>query len=272
MRVIAVANQKGGVAKTTTCINLGASLAYHARRVLIIDMDPQAHSTLGLGFEPNEFEKTILNVLEPIRSPFHLELNDVIIPTKTPNLYIAPSNIDLAGEEYRLIDKLGREDFLNSGIQRAKPQFDYILIDCPPSLGILTINSLKACREVIVTIQPHYFALRGIQEFVETVDIMRESLKHNPEVYVLITIADIRTNLYREVMNEIDEYFGDRTFKTIIHKNITIAEASSHGVPAIEYEPESSGAQDYLSLAKEVIELEKEKPEKGLFRKNRLQT
>jgi len=136
----------------------------------------------------------------------------------------------------------------------------------------LTINSLKACREVIVTIQPHYFALRGIQEFVETIDIMRESLKHNPEVYVLITIADIRTNLYREVMNEIDEYFGDRTFKTIIHKNITIAEASSHGVPAIEYEPESSGAQDYLSLAKEVIELEKEKPEKGLFRKNRLQT
>jgi len=270
MRIIAVANQKGGVAKTTTCINLGASLAYHARRVLIIDMDPQAHSTLGLGFEPNEFEKTILNVLEPIRSPYHLELNDIIIPTKTPNLYIAPANIDLAGEEYRLIDKLGREDFLNSGIQRSKPQFDYILIDCPPSLGILTINSMKACQEVIVTIQPHYFALRGIQEFIETIEIMRESLKHDPYVFVLITIADVRTNLFREVMNEIEEYFGEWTFKTIIHKNISIAEASSHGVPVTEYEPESSGAQDYLSLAKEVIELEKEKPEKGLFRKNRL--
>lgn len=267
MRIIAIANQKGGVAKTTTCINLGASLAYHARQVLIIDMDPQAHSTLGLGFEPNEFEKTILNVLEPPKSPYRLELKDVIIPTRTPNLYLAPANIDLAGAEYRLIDKIGREDFLNNSIQRANLPFDYILIDCPPSLGILTINALKACREVIITIQPHYFALRGIEEFMETLELMRENLKHDPEVYVLITIADTRTNLYREVIEEVREYFGDRMFETIIHRNIALAEATSHGMPVLEYEPTSTGAQNYLALAKEVIRLEKEKPKKRLFRK-----
>ncbi|MGQ9622214.1 MAG: ParA family protein [Candidatus Caldatribacteriaceae bacterium] len=267
MRIIAIANQKGGVAKTTTCINLGASLAYHARQVLIIDMDPQAHSTLGLGFEPNELDKTVLNVLEPPRSPYHLELKDVIVSTRTPNLYLAPANIDLAGAEYRLIDKLGREDFLNNSIQRANLSFDYILIDCPPSLGILTINALKACWEVIITIQPHYFALRGIEEFMETLDLMRENLKHDLEVYVLITIADTRTNLYREVIEEVREYFGDRLFDTIIHRNITLAEATSHGVPVIEYEPTSMGAQNYLALAREVIRLEKEKPKKRLLRK-----
>jgi len=140
------------------------------------------------------------------------------------------------------------------------------LIDCPPSLGILTINALKACREIIVTIQPHYFAMRGIEEFMETVELMRENLRHSPEIYVLITIADTRTNLYREVISEIREYFGDRLFDTIIHRNISLAEATSHGVPVIEYEPGSSGAQNYISLAKEVIKLEKEKPKKRLFR------
>ncbi len=268
MRVIAVANQKGGVAKTTTCINLGAALARNARRVLIIDMDPQAHSTLGLGLEPHEFNKTILNVLEPPRSPYHMDLKDIIVQSKTPNLYIAPSNIDLAGEEYRLIDKLGREDFLNTGIKRSRLPFDYVLIDCPPSLGILTINSLKAAREVIVTIQPHYFALRGIEEFKETLDLMRENLKHDLEVYVLITIADMRTNLYQEVFHALEEYFGEKLFRTVIRKNIALAESSSHGVPVLEYEPRSSGAQNYLALAKEVIQLEKEKPEERLFRKN----
>jgi chromosome partitioning protein len=229
-------------------------------------MDPQAHSTLGLGFEPNEFEKTILNALEPPKSPYRMELKEVIIPTRTPNLYLAPANIDLAGAEYRLVDKIGREDFLNGSIQRSNLTFDYILIDCPPSLGILTINALKACREIIVTIQPHYFAMRGIEEFMETVELMRENLRHSPEIYVLITIADTRTNLYREVISEIREYFGDRLFDTIIHRNISLAEATSHGVPVIEYEPGSSGAQNYISLAKEVIKLEKEKPKKRLFR------
>ncbi len=268
MRIIAVANQKGGVAKTTTCINLGASLAYHARRVLIIDMDPQAHSTLGLGFEPNELDRTVLNVLEPPRSPYHLELKEVIIPTRTPNLYLAPANIDLAGAEYRLIDKLGREDFLNSSIQRSNISFDYILIDCPPSLGILTVNALKACREVIVTIQPHYFAMKGIEEFMETMDLMRENLRHDPEIYVLITIADVRTNLYREVVEEVKKYFGGHLFETVIHRNIALAEATSHGVPVIEYEPSSSGAQSYLNLAKEVIKLEEKKSGERLLRRN----
>ncbi|HPU08470.1 MAG TPA: ParA family protein, partial [Candidatus Atribacteria bacterium] len=152
--------------------------------------------------------------------------------------------------------------------QRSNISFDYILIDCPPSLGILTVNALKACREVIVTIQPHYFAMKGIEEFMETMDLMRENLRHDPEIYVLITIADVRTNLYREVVEEVKKYFGDHLFETVIHRNIALAEATSHGVPVIEYEPSSSGAQSYLNLAKEVIKLEEKKSGERLLRRN----
>lgn len=267
MRIISIANQKGGVAKTTTTINLGASIAALGRKVLLIDLDPQAHTTLGLGFEPDSLTKTILNVLEPHRSKNKLTLEEVMITLKANNennLFLAPSNIDFASAEYKLIDQIGREDFLNTSIRECKVPFDYILIDCPPSLGILTVNALKACDEVIIPMQPHYFALRGIQEFIETTEIVRKNLNHSLKINILITIADTRNNLAQEVISEIKRYFSDKLFKTMIRKNITLVEASSQGVAALDYSPNSHGAIDYYKLAQEVITFEKEEISAGI--------
>lgn len=268
MRIISIANQKGGVAKTTTSINLGSCLSELGKKVLLIDMDPQAHTTIGLGIEPNELERTMLNVMEPNRSPNKLNIDDIIIQMKKlsdGNLYLAPSNIDFASAEYKLIDQIGREDFLNIGIQNCKIKFDYIIIDCPPSLGILTINALKASNEVIIPIQPHYFALRGIEEFMETIKIVHQNLHHFLEIYVLITIADTRSNIAKEVIEETRDFFKERVFKTIIRKNISLVESSSQGLPIIYYDPKSHGAEDYSELAQEVISFEKEKISTRLY-------
>ncbi len=267
MRIISIANQKGGVAKTTTTINLGASLSSLGRKVLLIDLDPQAHTTLGLGLEPDNLSKTMLNVLEPYRSKNKLKLEEIIIKLNIAggdNLFLAPSNIDFASAEYKLIDQIGREDFLGASIRECKIPFDYIIIDCPPSLGILTVNALKACNEVIIPMQPHYFALRGIQEFMETAEIVRRNLNHQLKINILITIAEIKSNLAKEVIAEIKQYFNDKLLKNIIRKNITLVEASSQGVPALYYSPNSHGAIDYFKLAQEVISFEKEEISAGI--------
>jgi chromosome partitioning protein len=267
VRVISIANQKGGVAKTTTTINLGASLSSLGRKVLLIDLDPQAHTTLGLGLEPDNLSKTMLNVLEPYRSKDKLKLEEIIIKLKIAggdNLFLAPSNIDFASAEYKLIDQIGREDFLGASIRECKIPFDYIIIDCPPSLGILTVNALKACDEVIIPMQPHYFALRGIQEFMETAEIVRRNLNHHLKINILITIAETKSNLAKEVIAEIKQYFNDKLLKNIIRKNITLVEASSQGVPALYYSPNSHGAIDYYKLAQEVISFEKEEISTGI--------
>jgi len=267
MRIISIANQKGGVAKTTTTINLGASLASMGKKVLLIDLDPQAHTTLGLSIEPDSLNKTILNVLEPSRSKNKLKLEEIILKlnyNEEDNLFIAPSNIDFASAEYKLIDQIGREDFLAANIRECDIPFDYILIDCPPSLGILTVNALKACNEVIIPMQPHFFALRGIEEFMETAELVRKNLNHPLKISILITIADLRSNLAKEVMEEIKQYFEKRLFKTIIRKNITLVEASSQGVPALYYSPRSHGAIDYYKLGQEVMSFEKEKISTGI--------
>ena len=267
MRIISIANQKGGVAKTTTTINLGASLSSLGRKVLLIDLDPQAHTTLGLGLEPDNLSKTMLNVLEPYRSKNKLKLEEIIIKLKIAggdNLFLAPSNIDFASAEYKLIDQIGREDFLGASIRECKIPFDYIIIDCPPSLGILTVNALKACDEVIIPMQPHYFALRGIQEFMETAEIVRRNLNHHLKINILITIAETKSNLAKEVIAEIKQYFSDKLLKNIIRKNITLVEASSQGVPALYYSPNSHGAIDYYKLAQEVISFEKEEIGAGI--------
>ena len=267
MRIISIANQKGGVAKTTTTINLGASLSSLGRKVLLIDLDPQAHTTLGLGLEPDNLSKTMLNVLEPYRSKDKLKLEEIIIKLKIAggdNLFLAPSNIDFASAEYKLIDQIGREDFLGASIRECKIPFDYIIIDCPPSLGILTVNALKACDEVIIPMQPHYFALRGIQEFMETAEIVRRNLNHHLKINILITIAETKSNLAKEVIAEIKQYFSDKLLKNIIRKNITLVEASSQGVPALYYSPNSHGAIDYYKLAQEVMSFEKEEISAGI--------
>ena len=267
MRIISIANQKGGVAKTTTTINLGASLSSLGKKVLLIDLDPQAHTTLGLGIEPDNLSKTMLNVLEPYRSKDKLKLEEIIINLKIgggENLFLAPTNIDFASAEYKLIDQIGREDFLGASIRECKIPFDYIIIDCPPSLGILTVNALKACNEVIIPMQPHYFALRGIQEFMETAEIVRRNLNHHLKINILITIAETKSNLAQEVIAEIKQYFSDKLLKNIIRKNITLVEASSQGVPALYYSPNSHGAIDYFKLAQEVISFEKEEISAGI--------
>jgi len=267
VRIVSIANQKGGVAKTTTTINLGASLSSLGKKVLLIDLDPQGHTTLGLGLEPGNLSKTILNVLEPYRSKNKLELEEIIINLKIgggENLFLAPSNIDFACAEYKLIDQIGREDFLGASIRECRIPFDYIIIDCPPSLGILTVNALKACNEVIIPMQPHYFALRGIQEFMETAEIVRKNLNHHLKINILITIAEIKSNLAKEVIAEIKQYFSDKLLKNIIRKNITLVEASSQGVPALYYSPNSHGAIDYYKLAQEVISFEKEEISAGI--------
>ena len=267
MRIISIANQKGGVAKTTTTINLGASLASMGRKVLLIDLDPQAHTTLGLSLEPDSLSKTVLNVLEPLRSKNRLKLEEIIIKMNLDgedNLFLAPSNIDFASAEYKLIDQIGREDFLNASIRECKIPFDYVIIDCPPSLGILTVNALKACNEVLIPMQPHYFALRGIEEFMETADIIRRNLNHPMKIFILITIADMRNNLTKEVIGEIKHYFSEKLFKTIIRKNITLVEASSQGVPAFYYNSRCHGAIDYFKLAEEVMSFEKEEISAGI--------
>ena len=268
MRIFSIANQKGGVAKTTTTINLGTCLSEFGKKVLLIDMDPQAHTSIGLGIEPDDLDKTMLNVLEPKRSPSKLELDDVVIQLNNigkGNLYVAPSNMDFASAEYKLIDQIGREDFLNIGIQNSKLNFDYIIIDCPPSLGILTINALKASSEVIIPIQPHFFALRGVEEFVETIEVVRHNLHHPLQIYALVTIADTRSNITKEAIDEIRSYFKERAFKTIIRKNVTLVESSSEGLPVIYYSPKSHGAEDYSELAKEVVSFEKEKISTRLY-------
>ena len=267
MRIISIANQKGGVAKTTTTINLGASLASMGRKVLLIDLDPQAHTTLGLSFEPDSLSKTVLNVLEPHRSKSRLKLEEIIIKMKldgADNLFLAPSNMDFASAEYKLIDQIGREDFLSASIRECQIPFDYIIIDCPPSLGILTVNALKACNEVLIPMQPHYFALRGIEEFMETADIVRRNLSHPMKIFILITIADMGNNLSKEVIGEIKKYFSEKLFKTIIRKNITLVEASSQGVPVLYYNPKCHGAIDYYKLAEEVMSFEKEEISAGI--------
>jgi chromosome partitioning protein len=209
----------------------------------------------------------MLNVLEPYRSKDKLKLEEIIIKLKIAggdNLFLAPSNIDFASAEYKLIDQIGREDFLGASIRECKIPFDYIIIDCPPSLGILTVNALKACDEVIIPMQPHYFALRGIQEFMETAEIVRRNLNHHLKINILITIAETKSNLAKEVIAEIKQYFNDKLLKNIIRKNITLVEASSQGVPALYYSPNSHGAIDYYKLAQEVISFEKEEISTGI--------
>jgi len=262
VRIISIANQKGGVAKTTTTINLGASLASMGKKVCLIDLDPQAHTTLGLSIEPDTLEKTMLNVMESPRSKDKLKLEEVLRKINYNNnddyLFVAPTNIDFAGAEYKLIDQIGREDFLAASIRECAIPFDYVLIDCPPSLGILTVNALKACNEVIIPMQPHFFALRGIEEFIETTELVRRNLNHPIKISILITIADMRSNLAKEVMEEIKQYFKKSLLRTIIRKNITLVEASSQGIPALYYSPRSHGAVDYYKLGQEVMSFEKE--------------
>ncbi|MCG0275102.1 MAG: AAA family ATPase [Thermosediminibacteraceae bacterium] len=248
-RIIAVANQKGGVGKTTTAVNLGACLASFGKRILLVDIDPQGNATSGIGVDKNHTEKSIYNVLINEES-----IKDNIVRTNYENLYLLPSNIQLAGAEIELVMAISREYKLKNALEEIREEYDFILIDCPPSLGLLTLNALTAADTVLVPIQCEYYALEGLGQLMNTISLVKKHLNKQLEVEgVLLTMFDARTNLSIQVVDEVKKFFRDKVYRTIIPRNVRLSEAPSHGKPIIVYDSRSKGAEVYMELAKEVL-------------------
>lgn len=248
-KIICVCNQKGGTGKTTTTVNLSAALAELGKKVLIADVDPQGNSTSGVGVNKNELGNSIYETLL-----HRCKVEEALIESVYPNLDILPCNIDLTGAEIELVGVLARETRLKKALDPIKDNYDFIFIDSPPSLGLLTLNSLVACTGIIVPIQCEFYALEGVSQLMNTLALVRDGL--NPEISiegVLLTMADFRTNLTTEVINEIKRYFKDKVYDTIIPRNIRLSEAPSYGKPITFYDSHSIGAQRYRELAREVI-------------------
>jgi chromosome partitioning protein len=248
-KIIAVANQKGGVGKTTTSVNLGACLTYIGKKVLLVDIDPQGNATSGIGIEKADVDHCIYDVLVD-----DVEASKVIKSTSVENLYAIPATIQLAGAEIELVPTISREVRLKRALEEVRANFDYVIIDCPPSLGLLTINSLTASDAVIIPVQCEYYALEGLSQLLNTVRLVQKHLNHDLKIEgVLLTMLDARTNLGIQVIEEVKKYFQDKVYKTIIPRNVRLGEAPSHGEPIITYDPKSRGAEVYLELAKEVV-------------------
>jgi len=248
-KIIAIANQKGGVGKTTTSVNLAASLGVLEKKVLLIDADPQAIATSGSGIDVEQVEVGTYQLLEHTSSA-----EECIIPTSAPNVDIIPAHIDLVAIEIELVDKDERESMLKKAITHLKPAYDYIIIDCAPSLGLLTLNALTAADAVIIPIQCEYFALEGLGKLLNTIKSVQKI--HNPELDIeglLLTMYDSRLRLSNQVVEEVQKHFNDMVFTTIIQRNVKLGEAPSYGESIINYDVSSKGATNYLSLAKEII-------------------
>ena len=249
-KVIAIANQKGGVGKTTTAVNLAACLAKAGKKVLLVDIDPQGNSTSGLGIDKRRCEKTIYDCL--INEE---KMENVSIQTEYENLSVCPSNLDLSGAEIELISVMGRENRLKESLMYARDIFDYILIDAPPSLGLITINTLTAADSVIIPVQCEFYALEGVSQLIETIKRIKKAL--NPNLYIqgiVMTMYDARTNLAMQVVDEVKRFFPGKVYKTIIPRNVRISEAPGFGKPVIYYDESSKGAEAYTELAMELIE------------------
>lgn len=252
MRKIAILNQKGGSGKTTTAVNLSACLAAMNRMVLLVDMDPQSHSTVHLGIKPHELDVSVYDVL--INST---PVDRATKKTSIENLWILPANINLSGAEIELVSIIGRENVLNESLNKIRTSYDYIIVDCPPSLGLLTINALTAVKEIIIPVQAEFFALEGMAKLMETIEIVKKRINSDLEIAgVLITFYDSRKNICKDVEKNIKDFFKDKVFKTKIRDNVKLAEAPSYGVPIIKYDPKCHGAIDYKNFAREVIEME----------------
>ena len=247
-RIVSLANQKGGVGKTTTAINLGASLAACERKVLLVDLDPQANATSGVGLDKSE-EKSMYPVLVD-----GMPMKEVIVATELPTLFVAPSSVDLVGAEVELRDEVGREYYLKRAIKPIAADYDYILIDSPPSLGLLTINGLTAADSVLVPMQCEYFALEGISQLLTTIERVRDAVNPTLDIEgIVLTMYDERMNLSRQVAEEVRTHFAEKVYSTIIPRNVRLGEAPSFGKPIILYDIRSRGSEAYVNLAKEFI-------------------
>lgn len=250
---IAIFNQKGGVGKTTTNINLGACLANKGKKVLIIDIDPQGNTTSGLGITKKGLGDTTYELL--VEKDFKTE--KAIISTGVKNLDMIPASVDLAGAEIELVQIQGREKMLKKALDRVKDKYDYIFIDCPPSLGLLTINSLAAVDSVLIPIQCEFYALEGVSQLMGTIELVKKNI--NPQLTVegvILSMFDGRTNLSIQVVQEVKKYFGNKVFSTVIPRNVRLAEAPSFGMPITEYDPKSKGAMAYMDFSEEFLERE----------------
>jgi chromosome partitioning protein len=247
-RVLAVANQKGGVGKTTTTINVGACLAELGLRTLIVDLDPQGNASTGLGIENRGLETSMYHVIM-----HEVPLENCVEPSSVKNLFVAPASLDLAGAEIELVPAFSRENRLRRAIEAILDDYDYVLIDCPPSLGLLTVNGLNAAREVLVPIQCEYYALEGLGQLLRNVDLVKRNLNPDLEVSTIVCVMyDARTKLADQVVQEVREHFGDKVCRTVVPRTVRLSEAPSFGQPIITFDPSSRGATAYRGVAKEI--------------------
>ncbi|GGM28595.1 sporulation initiation inhibitor protein Soj [Paraliobacillus quinghaiensis] len=248
-KVIAVSNQKGGVGKTTSSVNLSACLAYLNYKVLLVDIDPQGNATSGVGVNKADMDQCIYNVLVE-----DLSAKKVCVPTSVANLDVIPATIQLSGAEIELVPTISREVRLKKALEPVVDQYDFVIIDCPPSLGLLTINALTASDSVLIPVQCEYYALEGLSQLLNTIRLVQKHLNKQLMIEgVLLTMLDARTNLGIQVIDEVKKYFQDKVYQSVIPRNVRLGEAPSHGEPIILYDPKSRGAEVYLDLAKEVI-------------------
>jgi len=248
-KIVAICNQKGGVGKTSTAVSMASCLAIEGRKTLLIDLDPQGNSTSGLGINKTDVQKSVYHALLE-----NIPLAEIYLPSCVDNLLVVPANQDLAGTEVELVGELGREGRLRKALSQLDPSFDVVIIDCPPSFGLLTINSLTAANSVLIPIQCEYYALEGLSQLMKTIGLIRDNLNPALEIEgIVMTMADFRTKLTQEVIDEVRKHFGEKVYKTVIPRNIRLSEAPGFGKPIFLYDKDSEGARKYKELTKEFI-------------------